>query len=276
MDSVKVKNLIILILLAVNIVLLSVFIADTARERDLSGGAVEGVVALLEENGIAVSQRAELSERSLPALSVSRDTGLERTLAAAVLGEVSVSDLGGNILRYSGEYGMANFRGTGGFEIVLHESRYDPERPLESARSLAADLGLETMREPGRTDIDPDTLEGTIELICALEDSAVVNCRLSFTFAAGRIVTVIGTRVLDNVVLSQEVRLLDVPTVLLRFLGLVQEGGHVCSEISSLELCYIMTASAAGEGELTPVWQIATDAGDFYINAVSGQEESIT
>ena len=34
-------------------------------------------------------------------------------------------------------------------------------------------------------------------------------------------------------------------------------------------------ASVSGEGELVPVWRIATDTGEFYINAVTGLEETL-
>ena len=63
---------------------------------------------------------------------------------------------------------------------------------------------------------------------------------------------------------------IDVPTVLMRFLNIVLDGGHVCSSLDELELCYNMRANAAGEGELIPVWRIATDTGEFYINANDG------
>ena len=69
---------------------------------------------------------------------------------------------------------------------------------------------------------------------------------------------------------------LDVPTVLMRFLALVLDSGRVCSSLDSLELCYSMTATAAGDGSLVPVWRITTDTGEYYKNAVSGLEETIT
>ena len=81
---------------------------------------------------------------------------------------------------------------------------------------------------------------------------------------------------LDTVTSSQQESTIDVPTVLMRFLNIVLDGGHVCSSLDELELCYNMRANAAGEGELIPVWRIATDTGEFYINANTGLEETIT
>ena len=74
MDSVKVKNFIILVLLIVNAILLSVFVSDTLRERAQRSGAVEGAVELLAENGISVAEDVDLSEREIETLSLARDT----------------------------------------------------------------------------------------------------------------------------------------------------------------------------------------------------------
>ena len=115
MDSIKVKNFIIIVLLIVNAILLSVFVTDTVRERGQASGAVDGAVSLLAENGIAVSADADLSERSLGVVALSRDTERERELVSSVLGDVTVTNLGGNILHYVGPKGEANFRGTGSF-----------------------------------------------------------------------------------------------------------------------------------------------------------------
>lgn len=276
MDSIKVKNFIILVLLIVNAVLLSVFIADYARERELENSAVEGAIELLAENGISVAGDVDLSQRSLTVLSASRDTQLEAAHVSNVLGETAVTDLGGNILRYAGERGEANFRGTGSFEMLIYVNDLQDETPLEQARTVAERLGLNTAREPFSYDIDEDTMDGTLDLVCSVDSAAVVNCRLNFTFAAGNLRMVMGTRVLDNVAASSGESALDVPTVLMRFLSLVLERGHICSSLEGLELCYVMSANAAGDGELTPVWRVDTDTGSFYINAVTGLEESIT
>ena len=275
MDSIKVKNFIIIVLVLVNAVLLSVFVSDAVRERALAGSAVDGAVELLAENGITVDAGADLSERRIETLSVLRDTAAEREAAASLLGSAEPSDQGGNILLYFGMRGEASFRGTGRMEINLRAGEYASDDPLSTARSFARELGLETMREPLGSSIDESTGEGTLVLGCAHDGVRVVNCTLSFTFAGGSLIGVYGTRVLDTVEQGRQQAVIDVPTVLMRFLSLVLEGGHVCSSLNELELCYHMTATAAGEGELIPVWRIETDAGDFYINAVTGVEEHI-
>ena len=275
MNSVKVKNFIILVLLLVNAVLLSVFVTDYARERELAGAAVEGAAALLEENGISVSPDADLSYRSRAALTATRRLPSEAEKAAALLGDCSVSDEGGNILVYTGERGQAKFRGTGSFEILIYSAAFYGRDPLEQARSVAESLGLETAREPLSMELDEANGDGSIVLACTVDGAEVLNCRLSFTMVGGNVRMVMGTRVLDDIAEGGAEDGLDVPTVLMRFLSIVRERGHVCSELTGLELCYAMNANVAGEGELTPVWRIDTDTGSFYINAVTGLEEAM-
>lgn len=277
MDSIKVKNFIIVVLLIVNAILLSVFISDTVRERSRTDSAIEGAVALLAENGITVAPDVDFSERQLETLQVARDTGLEQQSVSNILGDTTVSDPGGNILLYFGANGEARFSGTGSVEMNLRSGEFRSGDPLETARTFASDLDCETMSEPVSSSIDADTLEGSLDLCCSIDGVRVVNCVLSFTFASGGdLMGVYGTRVLDTVTSSQQESTIDVPTVLMRFLNIVLDGGHVCSSLDELELCYNMRANAAGEGELIPVWRIATDTGEFYINANTGLEETIT
>lgn len=273
MDTRKIKNFIVLVLLIVNAILLAVVLTDAVRERGLSSGAVEGVADILAANGIDVSPEADLSERSLAVVEMRRDTGLERQLAENLIGECSVSDLGGNILHYVGQNGQANFRGTGSFEMQVYDGPNEGD-PLDTARRCARELGLDTAREPLDYDID-ERLSGTVELACSYGGSRILNCRVSFTFGSGELMMIIGTRSPDTAVSESDVKLLDVPTVLLRFLAIVTESGRVCSSLDTLELCYSMTATAAGEAQLVPVWRIGTDAGDFFINAVTGAEEGL-
>ena len=276
MDSVKVKNFIILVLLIVNAILLSVFVSDAVREGARSGAAVDGAVALLAENGIQVSEDVDLGERSLPLMTITRDAAREAQMAGAVLGDASITDAGGNILLYFGSRGEASFRGTGGLEMNIHSGEYVSRDVLDLARSFAADMGLETVEDPVGWNMDSSTLQGTLELCCSYEGVPVENCVLSFTFAGGDLLGVYGTRVLDSAEPAQSESSVDVPTVLMRFLQLVLDGGHVCSSLESLELCYNMRANAAGEGQLIPIWRIETDTGSFFINALTGLEETIT
>ena len=100
------------------------------------------------------------------------------------------------------------------------------------------------------------------------------NCNISFVFTSDYLLFIEGKRTLerDNII---DGKVLDTATILLRFLSEIRESGIICSELKSLEQCYIMQASASGEGTMTPFWRIETDVGIHYINGVSGKREAI-
>lgn len=87
------------------------------RGSELWNEAVEGAVALLEENGIVVSGEANLSARSLNQRSVARNGQVEAQAVDGFIGLTTTDDRGGGIIYYGGTKGEATFRGTGGFGI---------------------------------------------------------------------------------------------------------------------------------------------------------------
>ena len=272
-----VKNFIILVLLIVNVVLLSTVISDRMRGSELWNEAVEGAVALLEENGIVVSDEANLSARSLNQRSVARNGQVEAQAVDGFIGLTTTDDRGGGIIYYGGTKGEATFRGTGGFGIQFFASGApETDDPEKTARSMARDLGIELVDgKDACTIVESDGDNVVLELACASGGARIINCRVEFRFMYGRLYSISGVRPLDLVTAETETSLIDVPTALMRFLGLTREKGHICSELRGLELCYAFSASASGEGSLTPTWLIVTDTGEFYINAITGKEEVI-
>lgn len=274
MDSLKVKNFIILVLLIVNVVLLSVVISDKLRGNELLEQAIEGAVALLEENGISVSDDADLSARTLNRRSVSRSTELEQEAVSGVLGGITSEDRGGGIIYYGGVNGEATFRGTGGFDIQFTASGAPEAEDAEStARKIAAALGISLLEGEGSCTVVSSDSSTILEFTCASDGARIINCTIEFRFMLGRLYSISGIRPLDTVTSETETSVIDVPTALMRFLELTREKGHICSELRGLELCYSFTASASGEGSLTPTWLVITDTGQFYINAITGREE---
>ena len=271
MDSIKVKNFIILVLVIVNTVLLAVILTDSARGTELRREAVEGAVQLLSEYGISVSDDAQLGERSLSVYTVTRSEESERATAEALLGEVSMTDRGGGIMYYSSPMGEMTFRATGGITAPKSD---DPEK---TALEMAKKLGVTVQNSEDSVSVSVKEDDSTVvEVCCSFMGAQVVNCRLSFTFKYGKLLSLSGTRPLSEVTSESMTNVIDVPTVLMRFIELTQEKGHVCSVLEQLELCFLQSSSASGGGSLSPVWRISTDTGDFYINAQTGKEESVS
>ena len=68
---------------------------------------------------------------------------------------------------------------------------------------------------------------------------------------------------------------MDAATAMMRFVGIIEEHGIICTEISNLSLGYSMSAQVTGLLELTPIWRVVTDTGEYQVNAITGTVERI-
>lgn len=277
MDSVKVKNFIILVLVVVNLALLVVVVRDSMRGSEQRRDAIEGAAGILSGYGIGVSEDADLSEREASVYSLSRSEGMEQQAAESILGSVEKTDRGGGIMYYSGALGEATFRSTGGVELQFYGISAPQTDDLEAmALEYTHILGATEAKDDGAVSVTAGASSTTVEVCCAWLDARIINCRLTFTFKEGKLLYISGSRPLGETVSEQEAQIIDVPTVLMRFIELTQEKGMVCSMLEELELCYVYTASASGGGSLSPVWRLVTDTGELYVNALNGKEEAVS
>ena len=141
--------------------------------------------------------------------------------------------------------------------------------------STAMELSFQRTRVQALAEDGMVNGSGTVVLMCESGGTKVLNCTVTFTFTNGSLLLAVGTRPLETAA-SGDASSVDVPTALMRFMASASEKGRVCNEVQGMEMCCVQTASASGTGELTPVWRIDTDAGSFYINAMTGREESVT
>ncbi len=271
MDSSKIKNLIIVILLLVNLFLAAMVLHDRIEEIRAENQAIADVSAAYAASGIELSADLRWNDK-LVGCNLSRDLNKENALVKSVIGTSMVEDLGGNILYYKGTKGEARFRGTGEFEIVMTAKAIPVSgSPLDTAKNVLADMGYRT--DVSRAVVDSASGSTTVTLVCMYRGDNVYNCIVSFLFTPDYLMMINGRRPLEWSA-DGESSAISAPTALMRFLAEMRERGAVCSELRTLELGYSMTASASGEGSLTPYWCILTDAGQYYINAVTGRIES--
>lgn len=275
MDSVKVKNFIILVLVIVDLALLVLVVRDAARGSEQRKEAIEGAREVLLSHGISVSEDADLGEREGSSYSVSRSDEAERLAAEAIFGEVEVIDRGGGIVMYSAVSGEVTFRGAGGLEMQYYGiSAPETDEPEKLALEMSRTLGAEAYSEDISSVTEGETT--TVSVGCSWMGSRIVNCELNYTFKGGKLLYVSGSRPLGESSSERLEEIIDVPMVLMRFIELTQQQGHVCSMLEELELCYLYSGTASGGGSLSPVWQLRTDTGYFYINAITGKEESVS
>lgn len=274
MDTAKVKNIILALLVILNIALFSVVVADRQTARAAGAELERTAAAVLEENGLRLSENVDLSAFSPCIYSLTRALDKEEKYAGAVLGEpLSVQDSGG-IRYYEGSSGMGRFHGTGEFEIYLTAGKYTAEGDaVRTAAAFLKDMGVEASK--GLTFCEAGGSGMSVSTVCAVDGAPIYNCAVDLTFIDESLMAVSGYRPFYNVKVSEGgERPMDVYTVLLRFLSELRAEGTVGRELTEVELGYKLVSSLSGESTLTPVWHFVTDTGAYYIDGLTGERIS--
>ena len=268
MEWSKIKNIILVILLAVNLILLGMVSYQEYQSARYDAQTLESAVTLLASNGISVE--AELPQPSdLPVLQLelaAPDDQRQEEQVEAVLGGVeNVTDSGGGSrLRYRGAWGDGELSPDGHFSFTLGEGALPAETDREAQGALLlAGLGMQVTLA-GRS-----SQEGQEVLTYwqVWNGVPVFTCQCTVTYQGDSVVELSGRRIQGHTSTVSTQSALTVPTVLVRFLTGMTQNGYVCSTITAMTQGY---STALANNRLTPVWALETDTGRFYINAVTG------
>lgn len=268
MEWSKIKNIVLLMLLAVNLFLLVLVADQERRSAAYQEEARTGAVEILAAAGIHVDPADLPPESGLHTMAVERDRAEEDAMAAALLGtSVKSGDVGP--VTYSSERGEGQFLSDGKFSF----SFYGDGVPLEEETpELHGQRLLETAGYDCRV-LACRTLESGAVLVTVgqLWDGApVFNSMAELTYEGGSLRSIRGQRLMGAPEPKAGDEPLDVATVLLRFLSGVRDGGYVCSRIEDMTAGYEVTMSSTGSATLEPVWLITTNTVAFYVDGTDG------
>lgn len=265
----KLKDIIILILLLVNGFLLVLVGARWGESQRYERSALDGVVQVLENNGIQMEQDAAAPADALVPLTIERDLDREARLARALLGDgVEEDNRGGGLYLYRSGLGEVSIRPGGELSAQLApDDWWRTEKPEALAISLLQDMGLDfqsagTDELGGRTSVRFRQLWDGVPLF---------SCEVEFVFEDGFLRAIQGTLLAAGQPGTEEGRLLDLPTALLRFLDGVTATGDVCTAIRTMEPGYRASSTPLSGGvRLTAAWLVSTDTADYYLDGATG------
>ena len=266
MNTARLKNIVIIILLLANAFLLVLLTSRRAEEHSAYERSLEQLSKLYRTNGIALDKTLiERAAAELLSVEPARDPAAEQSLAEGIIGSVSSIDSGGGIYRYYNAddpgSGFCLIRSGGAVEATLNRPVDDPE---EFCSDLCAPYGYllyETLNDGRSTTVTAHRLLNELE---------VFNCSLSFSFTGGTLKSVSGL-FLPPVSTDAETTPLDVVTALVRFLDYRSSAGVVCTEIVSLSGGYLLQSTTSAPLQLVPVLRVETDVYSYYVNAVTGE-----
>ena len=98
------------------------------------------------------------------------------------------------------------------------------------------------------------------------EGAPVFNCEITLSYQAGSLYRIEGQRLFGSASASGTPEMVNLPTLLIRFLGQRNESGRMFSEIRSISAGYQYSGSRPYT--LTPVWYVETEHRSLYPEAV--------
>ncbi len=264
MDRYRLKNIIILILVLVNLFLVgSLAIRETSR-RSARRTAAEQLVALFAADGIALDPAAVSGETPPAARTLLRDAELERQAAAALLGNhLSRSDQGGGITTYSSSQGAALFRASGSFDASGTLAKTDA---VDFCRAFCKEFRYEepVFRMDGAG-------SGTATVTRLYDGFPVFNCTVTFTIENGVLTAVNGTLLPEtDAETDPEAQPLSAAAALTAFQQMRRETGAVVSSVTGMDRCFELQSSPAVAMSLVPSWRIVTNTKEYYVNCQTG------
>lgn len=264
-----------MLLIFVNLFLLAAVLLDRAEAADIRNVERENLITVLRNAGIELADERLLNAKPVGSVSLSRSDEAEQVMVEAVIGKDAVlANRKGNVYYYRSAKGQASFSGTGSFDINPGSGEVTANGDFTgTAAGILKRLGLECSPEP--VAYEREGAMTYLTLACRREGVDIFNCTILFTFSGDSLSLIEGRRYFDTVTAADSSESIDVSTALMRFLEIIYDERAVLSTITELESGYNMISSVSGDCNLIPVWHIVTDTGEYYINGISGKQETL-
>jgi len=263
METKRLKNIAILILLLLNVFLILLLAYHRFQSRQAETDAISQLENLFAADQLSLSSALNLSQPSLEPLILSRHVETEAAMAAMLLGEVEQSSsLGGGIYSYTSSYGAVQFRSGGGFDGTALSI------PVTAPESFAQKFFQSF--DYTQTSSQLDGGNGTVTALQYSNGTPIIGCSVALTFEDSRLISVSGTHITEeNATQDAALEPLDSVTALVRFLDHRRSEGLVCRQIEDIHCIYQLNSSSSPL-RLTPLWQVDTDTYTCYVDCTTG------
>lgn len=260
MESSRLKNIIILILVLTNLCLLGLLAVRLTTGYSARETAAEQMASLFAAEGVRLDTDRIPGATPPAGLTLARDQEEERRLAEFLLGDVAGASDGGGVRTFQSGAGTALFRADGSFDAALRRSG-----------EAAEDLCRAFCRAFHYTDLtfSLENGSGTASAVQTYDGAPVVNCTVTFTVENGAVSGVSGTHLSGGGEAAAGDGALSALGALNALLDTVRSGA-VVTAVTDIYLCYELQSTAASPMSLVPAWCVVTDTENYYVNSSTG------
>ena len=265
MSASKVKNMVILILLLVNVFLLALVGPSRVRAGQNEQATAQQLSRLFASYDIALSADAIPHGEILYDQQLSSSTETTILAVQALMGEDAANVQQRDGLHFASSLGEAVLVNGS----LTAELRIPAGEPETFTRECLDRMGLSFSAVTVHAESETATVCRVEPMVGGLP---VVSTRLSFRYEAGLLTRVEGLLLTskDTMTVSGTQRCITAADALVDFLGSRLSTGWLGSRIDSMEQGWSLTRGAGGSFSLRPVWRLNTDAGVCLVNGITG------
>lgn len=263
METKRLKNIAILILLLLNALLFCLLVYQDMQGDRVRREAVNAMSGLFASEDLLFSKDADPTVESLPPMLPIRRSETEEKIASFLLGEAAAGQSeGGGIVSYTAQAGVVQFRSNGGFDSVRLK------RPVEDTDGFIREFcSLFGYADPDGTVAGGS---GSVSVEKMIGEVPVYDCTVTLTFDRGFLVGVIGSYVDIEDAQTDAGEYLTCMSALLRFFDYRRTEGVICSVIEEIR-CVYQLQSAGGTPHLCPLWVVKTDTHTCFVDGSTGE-----
>ncbi|MGI6038715.1 MAG: hypothetical protein GX257_09260 [Clostridiales bacterium] len=270
MDSSKVKNILIVFLLVINLLIGMVYASrrmeDNRFEREMRNNAISG----LEKMGVQVSPDIfEVVPSPIYMLEVERDPDVEAGAFSTLLGSPLREELGGgNLMLTSGE-SYARLSGDGLFDVSLGNGDRVPVKGtgIDAALEVFEIMGFDVSGDYLSVSELPDGF--AVDGIQQIDGLKIFNRTYELVFDSQGLAAIRGGRIFGAQLVCDATPSVSAASALFAFASNMIKNGTPCREITGATLGYYAESTAPGFTGINPAWEIVSDLGVYYIDAIS-------
>lgn len=262
MSASKLKNIIILVLVVMDLFLAALVIPRVISAAGTDGAATRQIEQLLLENGISAGQGViPNSGAGTRGVEFRRSADAEQRAAEILLGSnAEKKDMGGGIVSYESGRGEVTFRASGEIYAVLSEPPSGNFAHPENALRLMEKMGVSA------ESITRGAVDGKIYISVAqsIRGVEVRGTALTLVYGVGGLEEISGRWYQDGSLNYVTTDRLAPATALLDFINSRDQLGYVCAAITEMRVVY--TPVSGSDNLLSPSWLIVTDTGAFLVD----------
>ena len=262
MQTYRLKYIVIVILLLLNLFLCFLLFSYRQQDRQSRRQLIQGISQLYEESQVLLTAEIDLDTAPLPPLSLTRNTEGEAEIAEFFLGAAgSAADQGGGIHLYSRDGEQMLVRSSGAFDYVAAQPR--AADPAALCREFCQSFGYRAVEMPSGS-------SGSFLGMLQIDGHDVYNCMVSIFLEDGMLISAAGSWVSTQDAAPLYTARITAADALVKFLDYRNTTGLICSRVEGILPVYELLSSTSGPSQLSSKWEITTDTHQYYVDCKTG------